>query len=191
MAKKYVLEQISGLATYGVPANLSREIGRVIVHWSYFENCVQEMVWDILNLSAAAGRIAVRQPRVEDSLGMIHDLLELREGEWDDKLYKSILVRARLLAAKRHLIAHGKWHHYERGSAWRTDEWHVELARGSWPERFAEFVTGSKRVIPESVPMDMEALRSTTSEIQIVIEDLKKLRASARGGPLPSSEKRP
>ncbi len=133
MAKKYVLETISGLATPELPAPISREIGRIIVHWSYFENCVYEMVWDILNLTAAAGRIAVRQPRVEDSLAMIYDLLELRRGEWDHELYKSMLARVRLLAAKRHLITHGKWHHYERGSTWRTDEWHVELARGSWP----------------------------------------------------------
>jgi hypothetical protein len=172
MAK--IAERISGNAAYELRAPLSREIGRILVHFAYFEQCVQEMVWQALKLSEAAGRIAVREPRVTDRLEMLRDAIKLRGGTFDEELYKSIYRRTNLLAAKRHLLAHGIWfHHKARG------EWHVQLTRGSWPKNEEELIAGSKKVTPESVVMTLEELRSATSEISVLIADLKTLRRSA------------
>jgi hypothetical protein len=126
---KYVAERVAGLASYNLPAPLVREIGRIIVSWAYFEHCVQEMNWQALGISEAAGRIAMREPRVTDRLEMLSSLIELREGVWDVELYKSILARSKILAAKRDLLAHGIW-----GYVKHLNEWHVQLARGSWPQ---------------------------------------------------------
>jgi hypothetical protein len=67
------------------------------------------MNWQALGISEAAGRIAMREPRVTDRLEMLSSLIELREGVWDVELYKSILARSKILAAKRDLLAHGIW----------------------------------------------------------------------------------
>jgi hypothetical protein len=138
------------------------------------------MNYDVLKISKPAGRIAVREPRVTERLEMLNDLIKLRKGTWDDALYKSILTRATLLKAKRDLVAHGMWHQYKR-----TQEYHVQLARGSWPKNVAELVTGSKKVIPEGVPMDLNTLRSATTEIRTMIDDLVRLRALAFDAPAP------
>jgi hypothetical protein len=110
MAKPtYVAGRLTGVAIYELPASFSREIGKIVVRWAYFEHCVQEMNWGVLNLSPAAGRIAIREPRVTDRLEMLQELIALRKGLWDEELYKSILSRARLASAKRDLLAHGIW----------------------------------------------------------------------------------
>ncbi len=174
---KYIAERVTGLASYNLPASLAREVGRIIVSWAYFEHCVQEMNWQALGISEAAGRIAMREPSVTDRLEMLSSLVELREGTWDVELYKSILARSKILAAKRNLLAHGIW-----GYVKHLHEWHVQLARGSWPKNRSDLIKGSKKVIPESVLMDAGKLRQATTEIEALLADLKKLRLSAVTG---------
>jgi hypothetical protein len=171
------------VAAYELPAPISREIGRIIVHWAYFEQCVQEMVWEALTLSDAAGRIAVRDPRVTDRLDMLRDIINLCGGSMDQDLWKSIRARSDLMAAKRHLLVHGIWFRHKT-----LDECHVQLTRGSWPKTHADLVAGSKKVNPESIVMTMPELRSATKEILALVVDLKKLRISAVGPPPPSPE---
>lgn len=184
MPKGYVADHIRGSSTYKLPASYSREIGRIIVRWAYVEHYVQDMVWQMLDLGSAAGRIAVREPRLTDRLEMLCELIELRNGNWDISLYKKILSQAKVLAAKRDLLAHGMWHHLKA-----ENEWHVQLARGSWPKNFRDLVAKSKRITPESVHVDLDKLRSATNEIVALIDDLKKLADSAYGGPPPSRQK--
>jgi hypothetical protein len=184
MKKSYRAERASGTAVYNLPASMTREIGRIVVHWAYFEYCVQEMNWQSLGIAPAQGRIALREPRASERLEMLRDLVKLRHGTWDDDLYLSILTRAKLLTSKRHLIAHGIW-------ANREDGWYVELARGSWPKNLAELVAGSKKVTPELVSMDTSKLRKATNEIEALIQDLKRLRTSAVVSYPSSPETRP
>lgn len=175
---KKTIERVSGIARHDVPASLSREIGRIIVHWAHFEHLVQDMVWQTMQVSHQVGRIAVRTPRVTDRLEMLRELVKLRNGEWNDALFKSILDRANLFAAKRDLLAHGIWGAHSN-PPWQGEVWHVELARGSWPKNLKELIAGSKKINPEMVPMRLADLRSTTSEIVQIIADLKELRSSA------------
>lgn len=183
MVTTRIAEHVTGTASYKMPAFLSREIGRIIVHWAYFEQCVQEMNWQALKITPAAGRIAVRDPRVTDRLDMLLDIIKERGGALDNELHKSIRARAELIATKRHLLVHGLWFYHKA-----RDEWHVQLTRGSWPRNEAELVSGSKKVTPESRVLTLDELRSATTEICVLIDDLKKLRASATDAPLSSPE---
>jgi hypothetical protein len=184
MPPRYVAEHIKGSARYILPVSYSREIGRIMVRWAYLEHYVQDMIWQMLGLNKPAGRIAVREPRLTDRLEMLRELIELREGTWDDTLFTSILSQARILLAKRDLLAHGIWHFLEH-----ANEWHVQRARGSWPKNLRELVAKSKRVVPESVHIELETLRSATKDLDELISDLKKLGNSAYGGPPPLHEK--
>jgi len=172
MKKTLHIERVSGTATYEVPANMCREVGRMLIRWAYFEHVVQEMNWQTLGISPAQGRVAVRAPRASDRLEMLRNLIELRKGEWDDDRFKSILQRAKLLAAKRDLVAHAIW-------AQRDDGWYVELSRGAWPKSLRELVASTRQIQPELKPMNIDQLREATTQIDELIADLKKLRASA------------
>jgi hypothetical protein len=181
MKKTFSIERVSGIADYRLPPSMSREIGRIIVHWSYFEYCVQEMNWQALGVTPAAGRVAVRAPRVTDRLEMLRDLIKLREGEWDNDLFKSILDRSKLVEAKRNLVTHGIWGH-------REDGWYVELSRGAWPKNLRELIAPTRVIQPEFKAMSLEKLREATTEISELIGDLKRLRASAVGPSTPSPD---
>jgi hypothetical protein len=185
MAK--TIETLSGDASYRLPATFSREIGRIIVHWAFFEHCVQEMIWDILKVSEAAGRIAVREPRVTDRLDMLRDILKLNGGIWKDDLFKSVRAKADLLASKRHLLGHGKWFHHKTDNSWN-----VELTRGSWPKDAAELAAQSRKVSPESIVITLAELRATTTEILKLFDDLNALKISTmRRVPVPSPKTPP
>jgi hypothetical protein len=160
-----------------------RLIGRIIVHWAHFEHLVQDMVWQSIPVSQAVGRTAVREPGVIDRLEMLRDLVKLRDAQWDDELFNSILDRAKLKVAHRNLLAHGIWGNHSGGTMNMDDIWHVQLARGSWPKTLSELVESSSKVMPEMVPMELSKLRTATSEIVQLIGDLKKLRASAAASP--------
>ena len=129
---------------------------------------------DALQISEAAGRIAVREPRVTERLDMLRDVIGLRGGAFDEDLFKSIRQRANLIAAKRHLLAHGRRVHHKA-----LGEWHVKATRGAWPKTEEELVAGSKKITPESVLMTVDELRSTTALIDGLTADLKRLRSSA------------
>ena len=133
-----IVEKISGRANYAPPPAVSREIGKIIVRFAYFEKCVLEMVWQALGLSEAAGRIAVREPRITERLDMLRDAVGLRRSLGDEELFKSIRVQADLLPQTQH-AAHGIWYNHPSG------EWHVQLARGSWPKTAEELEFKSKR----------------------------------------------
>jgi hypothetical protein len=179
MKKTVSIDRVSGAATYELPADMCREIGRIITHWAYFEYCLQEMNWQTLGITPSAGRVALRAPRASDRLEMLRDLVKLRKGEWDDDLFKSLLERTKLVAAKRDLVAHGIWAH-------RDDGWYVELSRGAWPKNLRDLVASTKQIDPELKPIDTDKLRAATKEISELIVDLKRLRASAVGPPAPS-----
>jgi hypothetical protein len=152
------------------------------VGWAHFETSVQSMIHQAANVTPPIGRIAVREPRATDRLEMLHELIQVRGGTWNHELYKSILSKARLIEPKRDLVAHGMWILTDAG-------WDVRLARGSWPKNVSEYVRGSKKANPESIPMDLGKLRTATKEIDDLIQDLEQLRKSARSSRPPSPEK--
>jgi hypothetical protein len=53
------VRRISQEPNYDLPASLSREIGRVIVRWAYFENHMQSMIYAVAFLGAKNGGLLV------------------------------------------------------------------------------------------------------------------------------------
>lgn len=176
MKKRFLRVDVTGTGVSELPDDIAAGIGKIIVRWAYFEAIVQDLIWQTLGLGPAEGRIAVREPKIQERLEMLCELVTNRKCRWDDVLYKSIRERAPPLAAKRHLLAHGGWIKHD-------GEWHVQLTRGSWPKNMAELVAGSKKVVPELVLIDAERLKAATNQIDQLIEDLKALRKSSVGPP--------
>jgi hypothetical protein len=178
MTKAYYAERVSGTARYNVSPSICREIGRIIVHWAHFEHLIQDMIWETMQVTHPVGRIAVREPRASERLEMLRDLVKLRNAEWNDTLFSSILDRAKVIGARRHLLAHSIWDEHRTGLWLANKAWHVQTTRGQWPKNLADLVEGSKKVTPEMVPITLSELRSTTGEIVQLITDLKTLRES-------------
>lgn len=178
MKKGFEIDRVRQIGSYDLPAGMSREIGRVIVRWAYFEGSIQDLVRQVLGLSDPVGRIAIREPKASERLEMLRDLVQLRGASWDDTLCKSMIDRTNQIARDRHLIAHGSW-------VKTANHWHIQVTRGSWLPVLKDRVGAStKKVVPELRRLDMAELRNLANQIDALIEDLRRLRKSASGPPL-------
>lgn len=159
-------------ASYDIPAPLAREIGRFIVTWAHFEQYVQRVIWIVLNISEADGRIALREPRVTDRLDMIRDLAEIKKKQCDFVLLASMRKRADPLATMRHLLAHGLW-------AKEGADWLVTVTRGAWnPHPTVQNFPPElklKSVVPQGLPITPELVREWTAQTIELLKDLKRL----------------
>jgi len=179
-------ELIKTIGRYDIPASLAREVGRFIVTWAHFENYVQSIIWACLEMRQEIGRIAVREPRVQDRLDIIRDLGEADNVGMDYLLLREIRKAAIPLAAQRHLLAHSVW-------LKANGDWNVQLTRGTWEEIQGldpdHAPTGSKAVNPEAVTVSVADVREWIAQTVQLIENLQKLGDHDRPVPKPSPRK--
>src|SRR5271156_3750823 len=112
---------------YKLPASFNREIGRIIVSWAYFENSVRRGIWEILGVDERMGRIAARDPRIDDRLEMLLDLAFLREIKINEEAVKLLIARSKEVLSWRDLLAHGVW-------VPTPDGWLIQMTAGSYPK---------------------------------------------------------
>lgn len=91
-----------------LPVSYSTEIGRIIVRWALVEWHLKRLAYDILQISPKAGRVAVQEPRVEDYITMLQDLLALRKIRLDID-WKLLRKELGEIASFRNKLAHGIW----------------------------------------------------------------------------------
>jgi hypothetical protein len=96
-------------AEYEIPAQFCREIGRIIVRWAYLENAVRRLTWDILQVDQKLGRVAIRDPRMDDYFDMILDIAHLKKVPIDQTKISSLITRSNETAKWRDLLCHGMW----------------------------------------------------------------------------------
>ena len=73
-----VAERVASPALYDLPQEFSEEIGRIVVRWAYLEHYVQRIVWMLLELDSKRGRLAVRDPSMQERIVMISDFASLQ-----------------------------------------------------------------------------------------------------------------
>lgn len=177
MATKPIFTKITQKSKFDLPTSLNREIGRVIVRWAYLEHYLQRFIWAVAFLgddrAAALGRIAIREPRAYERLGLLQQVAEVRGVTYDSALAKSMKQRIQAIGEKRDLVAHGMWTNTAEAG------WSVQDTRGTW-QPFQGGPRGSKRINPEAVPMCVDDLRKIAADIETLIADAKKLHASLR-----------
>src|SRR5258708_13597006 len=93
-------------ARYDIPAPMAREIGRFLVTWAHFEDFLQGIIGNSIDLSIGERRLLLREPRVPERLDMIRDLAKTRAMELDFVLLLDIIKRAEKLLQKRNLVPH-------------------------------------------------------------------------------------
>lgn len=163
--------RVAHKARYDLPKEMSAGIGRVITRWSYAEENVQNLLYEMLYVSDAVGRIAIREPRITDRLDMIIDLLAAEEIKLSPELmaeFKSIYEQARQLSFFRDLFAHGAWYYSKQHKSWC-----VTNTRGQWDSEAKKYgVSGKKRIFPEGRLIDPSVLRDICDELEELIEKI-------------------
>jgi len=165
-SQKEKLQRFELSASFELPATFSREIGRILVHWAYLEHSLQRLIWFLLEISEPEGRVAVREPRVEDRFDMIRDLADLKSVPLDKKAWAGVKKECEKVRTYRDLVAHGLWVLYP------DDIWRVQQLRGQHTENVEGPPHRSRRIAPGTVLITLDGLRRTTQHIKTVIEGL-------------------
>jgi hypothetical protein len=155
-------------AVYKLPAHLTREIGRLIVHWAHFEYLLQSTLWLLLGIDEKKGRVAVPQARnMDETLEKIADLADLNMLKIRTVINK-MKVPAIAMSSKRNLVAHGVWIKDAEG-------WKVQQTRGKYPFK----VTGhsqKRSMAPEVIKADTKGLQEVTQNIDRLIQGASEVR---------------
>jgi len=171
------VRRISQEPNYDLPASLSREIGRVIVRWAYFENHMQSMIYAVAFLGAknggALGRLAIREMKAGERADLLENVADVQGVGLDRALLKTIKKKAEALGGKRNLLAHGIWTDDHAG-------WVVRETRGAWKKDHPESRGRKRSIEPESVHMTSDDVRQIVVELDALIADTKKLHQSIR-----------
>ncbi len=185
MRKKRIVERVNQKVSSDIPASLAREIGRFLVKWAHFEQYIQAMIWECLELSPEMGRISVREPRVTDRIDMLWEIAKLEKIVTDFPLLTSIKKHTGPLAAMRHVVAHGLWTEF-------NGKWYVLLTRGAWKEiqeEIPNYPKGSKAVFPEGIPVSPADLHRWRTDTQNLIDLASKVFERSVPPPEPSPRK--
>lgn len=91
-----------------LPVAHSREIGRIVTHWSFLEWRLKNVAYALLGIGPKEGRLAVRQPRASDYVTMLQDLLDLKHVpvSVDLQKFRKLLND---LGDYRNSLVHGVW----------------------------------------------------------------------------------
>ena len=168
MAKKQPPTRIVAVPRYDLPEDFLQEIGRLMVRWAYFENSLRRGIWEIMAIDERMGRIAARDPRIDDRLEMLLDLAFLRKIKIDEERIRLLISRANEVLAMRDLLAHGVWVHADHG-------WLVQSISGKYPKD-AISEHRKRRIAPEGINVDMEGLCTITEAAEMLIETAAEVR---------------
>ena len=171
------VKRIFQMPNWKLSAPLSREIGRVIVRWAYFENRMQSLIYAVAFTGAknrgALGRLAIRETKAGQRVDLLGDVADVQGVELDRLLLKAIRKKAEALSSKRNLLAHGIW------TFAQDDGWVVRQTRGAWEEDHPERRGRKRSIEPESVPMNVEDVQRIVGELDVLIADVTKLTTDA------------
>jgi len=173
---------------FDLPVSMCRDVGRIMTRWSYIEYVLQSTIYMLCNVGPEVGRLAIREPRIQDRLDLILDLIAFRQLqvpklaiEWKD--LRSALIDGEDL---RNVVAHSVWFRSPKHNAWAA-----HVARGSWPDRKrTDRAKRNKRISPEGQIIHPSTLSGYVKALEGSIMILKNLRSDVEAQ-LASHQKRP
>lgn len=149
--------------SYKIPDELAMEIGKIIVRWSYFEYVICCAVWHLVGVDQVVGRLAIRNPRIDDGIDLIRDLAELKGINID--ALAELKARAKGISKRRDILAHATF--VEDPS----DSWHAIDLTGTWPKGFFPEKRTTRRVRPHGRIVNAKALRELAVRLEVLIKD--------------------
>ncbi len=153
-----------------LPASLCREIGRIITRWAYLENCIQLTLCNLVGLREEEGRLVLQKAGLNDQLDVIADLAHLYRLKVDKAALKRMKGDIKKTIEFRNVVAHGAWS-YDADH----QRWAVTQTRGAWDDEGAPKTERKKKVNPEGLLTDVDAMRRTIRDIDALIAQAKAL----------------
>jgi hypothetical protein len=165
-----VFEKIDHTSTYRLRASYTREIGRVIVRWAFFEHHIQTVIWGLAfnfdKMSGSLGRLAIAEQKSAQRLKLIRQLAKVRRVGLDDAILESIEGRSEKLVEERNLLTHGCWTQHPRHG------WLVKETRGNWSGEGEGAPRGPRKLMPEEMPRDATKISRTPERRAALVERL-------------------
>lgn len=159
------------LGVFDLPSSLAREVGRIVVRWSYFENYIQSLAYLLLEVDFGIGRSAIREPRISERLEMISELAYLLDIPVDQDSLDSMKERSETTQKLRDLLVHGGWTYSAVHQSYA-----VRLTRGTWPKIPFDKTTRhgrKKRLKPEFQLVNRQSLLDIRIDIDALISDIQ------------------
>lgn len=167
---------------YKLPAHINTGIGKIAVRWSFLEASLQTTIWNLAQVTHPFGRVAIRQPRLDDRLAMIEDLAMMRGIELNESEISKLRAAIKKIAPKRDALVHGYWTKYKRG-------WCVTNVRGTWSKDVPH--PRKKTIVPESLIVTKGGLAVIREEIEAAIDLGRSIARSVLRELLPPPEVHP
>lgn len=153
---------------YRLPTKYSTAIGRMITRFAALESALRNLIYALLELEPKMGRVAVRNPRIEESFTIIRDLMGLRSFTTTLDM-KRLASDCKTLEQFRDKIAHGVWVKHSR-----SDLPVLQVTAGKFPEKpGGKSIKG--RIQPAAFNVTLENFRSYTSGVDFAFKAVKQL----------------
>jgi hypothetical protein len=156
-----------------LPPSLCREIGRIVTRWAYLESYIQDTLRTLLGISDQEGLLVLREPKLTERLEIIADLAHLYGLKAEKTALQSMNAAINKTVEIRNLMAHGTWSYDEHHQMWA-----VTVTKGAWVDQKAPKTERKKKVNPEGLLTNVDAMRRTIRDIDALIAQATKLRAS-------------
>lgn len=141
-------------ATVNLPVRYLKEIGRVVTIFSCIEHTLRLISYQMLRLTPAEGRLAVRSGRIGDFCKMIQDLMELHSVKVTHNV-TALSSDLRNLESMRNWLSHGVW--TKRGGVF-----HILATTGAWESGPLQ---GKSRKVATSIhPVRLDQIREIADE---------------------------
>jgi len=75
------------------------------VHWAFFEHVIRHIAWDMIGVDHGMGRIAIRDPRIDDRLDMLLDIAYLKKLSLDATRIGTLKAKASEVLRWRDVLA--------------------------------------------------------------------------------------
>ena len=153
---------------YRLPTQYSTAIGRIVTRFSVLESALRNLIYALLELDPKMGRVAVKNPRIDDSFTMIQDLMGLRSFTTILDI-KRLAGDCRKLEQFRDKVAHGIWVRHSR-----SDVPILQVTAGSHPDKPGGKATKG-RIRPATFEVTPETFRSHARGIDVALKAVKQL----------------
>jgi hypothetical protein len=162
-------------ARFDLPANMARDIGRLIIRYAYLEQYIQAVIYMVMGVDAGTGRLAVREPgRLTDKLALLLDLVAAKGLKWPDIDMKELREIIEDVMDMRNLCAHSTWMYSSEHHGWA-----VFVSRGVWdgiPK--TERARRNKRLFPEGQIIQPQTLKTYVTGTSVLNDHFRKIQAS-------------
>lgn len=150
-----------------LPGAYNAAIGRMVSRFAVVESALRQMIYALLEVEPKYGRVAVRNPRVDDSFTMIEDLMSLR-GFKTSLDMKELRRLCKQLEQFRDKVAHGVWARHT-GSKLPV----LQVTAGNYQDEAGRAVKA--RIVPRAVGIAVKDFKSFTDGAVEMVAILKTL----------------